>query len=112
MPCASCGEVPTEPISPQRLEYQVATWLCERGEERLLPMLRLVTEDAEGEGVDRCIFTGNPVSICSQCYVRRVHAMLLSVAPVLTGEFVQFFTFADERSEFPVERKREQQAAI
>lgn len=115
MTCELCGDAVTHPIGASRLEEQMATWLDEkRRENPLLKQFSELREEPQRPVESWCLFTGEPMGICSHCCTKRLFSWLLREAPELGDEFLTFFTFADERPVFeallPIEE--EEQALI
>lgn len=101
MRCVVCGDVITQPVGPERLAMQMATWLWEkRPDMRLVSELYELAEDAAARDGPACLFTKLPMGVCSHCFTRHVHDWVSGTLPELAQEFLERFTFSDERHEF------------
>lgn len=89
--CVECGEGITNPICPDCLAAQMASWQPEIGKKLARP--ETYSEDLYvGEGV-KCMFCGRTMSICAHCYSRDVYDIVSEQYPELAEDFIDIFNF-------------------
>lgn len=98
--CVICEEQITNPLGPQRLQEQVATWLHESRPELLSNFFEASQEimPLEESGEDVCIVKGNKMNICAYCYTEHILKWLLSTKPDW-NTIKEYFTYFDYDAE-------------
>jgi len=99
--CVLCEEQITNPLGPQRMEEQIATWLRESKPELLDDFFKTSREiiPLNEVGDDFCIVNGNRMNICPYCYTEHVLKWLLNTNPSweTIKEYFVHFDFDAER---------------
>lgn len=95
--CVLCKEQITNPLGPQRIEEEIATWLHESKPELLNKFFSVSDEiiPSKVESNDFCIVKGNPMNICAYCYTEHILRWLMGIKSEqsLIEEYFTFFDF-------------------
>ena len=99
--CVICEEQITNPLSPQRIEEQISTWLQESRPQMLESFYEASDEiiPMKSNGEDFCIVNGNRMNVCAYCYTEHILKWLLSTKPDWSTmkEYFTHFDFDGER---------------
>jgi hypothetical protein len=92
--CPVCKDIIDNPMCEGCLESEVEEWLSSKGF-KYVDLLRKSMPYLEREDSSlNCIKCGNPVNICTFCFMREVKEIIEEKMPELMPEFNKFFGFS------------------
>lgn len=99
--CVLCKEQITNPLSPERIEEQIASWLIDSQPELVNSFFETSKEIIENnvKNEDFCIVTGKKMNVCTYCYTEHILKWLLTTKPdwKTIKEYFKYFDYDAEK---------------